>query len=452
MEPAIHQPSIRAIASLIAPHIRVTPVITIPGAEVGAPRCTVTLKLENLQHAGSFKTRGAFANLMSRPIPPAGIAAASGGNHGAAVAYAANRLGIRAKVFVPTISSPAKIDRIQSCGAELVVTGDTYGDALTASEEWVAASGALPVHAFDQTETLLGQGTLGMEMNALAPELDTILVAVGGGGLIGGIAAWYRGSVRVIGVEPELSPTLTAALHAGRPVDAPVGGIAADSLAPRRVGELMFPIARAFVERVVLVKDSAIATAQETLWDALRIVTEPGGATAFAALHSGAYVPAPGERVGVVLSGGNTTAVNFAATSRRVDVFFYGLFMDEALLRSKGAQPLGGERAVVDGFVLRIGERATLVSTDGGHVHGLVFSLTSSDLDQLYSDPGLRAYKPQAVLARLESGAVTAAVCYNLQHPPKAAEHNAEYAANLRAIAKKVGLPEHYVATAFSVS
>jgi threonine dehydratase len=239
------------------------------------------------------------------------VVAASGGNHGAAVAYAAMRLGVKARVFVPTVSSPAKISRIRSYGADLVVTGDRYADALEASQVWTAEAGALPVHAFDQEETLLGQGTLALELSRQAPALDTLLVAVGGGGLIGGIAAWCGGRPRVVGVEPEAAPTLTRALEAGKPVDAPAGGIAADSLAPRRVGELMFPIARAHIARVVLVSDAAIRAAQEALWATLRVVAEPGGAAAFSALLSGAYVPEPGERVGVVVSGGNTTAVDF---------------------------------------------------------------------------------------------------------------------------------------------
>jgi threonine dehydratase len=229
------------------------------------------------------------------------------------VAFAAKALGARARIYVPTVSSPAKIARIRSYGAHLVVVGDRYADALAASEEWGRESGALAVHAYDQIETLLGQGTLGLELERQAPGLDTVLVAVGGGGLIGGVAAWYASRVTVIGVEPETAPTLTEALKAGGPVDAPAGGIAADSLAPRRVGALMFPIARAHVARVVLVPDDAIAAAQRRLWDTTRIVAEPGGAAALAALLCGAYVPAPGERVGVVLSGGNTTAVDFGS-------------------------------------------------------------------------------------------------------------------------------------------
>jgi threonine dehydratase len=239
--------------------------------------------------------------------------AASGGNHGVAVAYAAQRLGIRARIFVPTVASPAKIARIRESAAELVIGGDRYADALAASEACVAQTGAVPVHAFDQVETLLGQGTLATELAAQAPALDTLLVPVGGGGLIGGIAAWYAGGTKVIGVEPEEAPTLTEALRAGRPVDAKTGGIAADSLAPRRVGELMLPIAQAHVERVVLVSDAAIRHAQEVLWASVRIVAEPGAAAPLAALLTGGYVPALDERVGVILSGGNTTAVDFDA-------------------------------------------------------------------------------------------------------------------------------------------
>jgi threonine dehydratase len=296
---------------LIKARIRRTPVIELDRADFGLDTGPLTLKLELMQHAGSFKTRGAFANLLAREVPKAGVAAASGGNHGAAVAYAAKCLGIQARIFVPSISSPAKIARIESYGATLAVGGERYADALAASETWVAQSGALAVHAFDQRETLLGQGTLGLELEQQSPTIDTLLVAVGGGGLIGGIAAWYRGRIRIVGVEPEAAPTLTRALEAGRPVDAEAGGIAADSLAPKRVGELMFPIAARWVERVALVTDDAIRAAQKALWETARIVAEPGGAAAFAALLSGRYVPAPDERVGVVLSGGNTVAVDF---------------------------------------------------------------------------------------------------------------------------------------------
>src|SRR5450631_984830 len=311
MSLAVTRAEIERVYSIITPHIRRTPIVQTSGADFGLPPVALTFKLEQLQHAGSFKTRGAFANLLLRNPPKAGVVAASGGNHGAAVAYAAMTLGLPARIFVPTVSSPAKIDRIRLYGAELTVIGERYADALAASDEWSATSGAMPVHAFDQIETLAGQGTLGLELQRQAPELDTVLVAVGGGGLIGGIAAWYESKTRVIAVEPEGAPTLADALKAGRPVDAPTGSVAADSLAPKRVGELMFPIAQAHVERVVLVTDHAIRTAQKVLWGSLRLVVEPGGCTAFAAILSGAYQPAEGERVGVVVSGANTTAVSF---------------------------------------------------------------------------------------------------------------------------------------------
>jgi threonine dehydratase len=299
----VNRARIAEIEKRIRPYVRRTPVIETDG---------LTLKLELLQHSGSFKARGAFANLLTREVPPAGVVAASGGNHGAAVAYAAQKLGQTARIYVPTVSSPAKIERIRSYGADLVVTGERYADALAASEKWAAESGALQVHAFDQEPALLGQGTLGLELEEQAPQLDTLLVAVGGGGLIGGIAAWYEKRIRLVGVEPRLAPTLNNALQAGRPVDSPAGGIAADSLAPKRVGELMFPLAQKYVERVVLVEDDAIRAAQRALWESLRIASEPGGAAAYAALLSGQYRPGKTERVGVLVCGGNTAAVDFS--------------------------------------------------------------------------------------------------------------------------------------------
>jgi threonine dehydratase len=309
----IDRAAIEATYAIIKPWVRRTPVVEIDGADFGLPAFPLTLKLELFQHAGSFKTRGAFANLLLRKIPPAGVVAASGGNHGAAVAAAARRLGIPAKIFVPTVSSPAKIDRIRRSGAELELVGERYADALAASEAWAARSGALPVHAFDQLETLLGQGTVGLELEEQAPSLATLLVPIGGGGLIGGIASWYGGKLKIIGVEPQEAPTLARALEAGRPVDAPAGGIAADSLAPRRVGELNYPIAKARVSRVVLVSDEAIRNAQRALWDTLRVVAEPGAAATLAALMTRGYEPSKGERVGIVVSGGNTTAVDFGS-------------------------------------------------------------------------------------------------------------------------------------------
>ena len=305
----VTRPAIRAAADLIRPHVRRTPVLEVDLADLGGPAHPLALKLECLQHSGSFKARGAFTNLLTSDVPDAGVVAASGGNHGAAVAYAAARLGLPATIFVPSVTSAAKADRIRGYGADLVVGGDRYADALAASEEFVARTGALPVHAYDQPGTLVGQGTLGLEISEDLPDLDTLLVAVGGGGLIGGIAGWFRGDVRVVAVEPEGAPTLHRALAAGEPVDAPAGSVAADSLAPRQVGRHMFPLAQRFVDRSVLVDDDAIVAAQRALWDGARVVAEPGGATAPAALLSGAYAPEPGERVAVLVCGANTTAV-----------------------------------------------------------------------------------------------------------------------------------------------
>jgi threonine dehydratase len=307
----VNRTEIIRYATLIRPYVRRTPVIEIDGADIGVESKKLLLKLELFQHSGSFKARGAFANLLTRTIPANGVVAASGGNHGAAVAYAAMKLNVPAKIFVPTVSSPAKLQRIRDYGADLVVEGDRYADALAASEVWAQQSGALRVHAFDQDETMLGQGTLGMELDEQAPEFDTLLVSVGGGGLIAGVAAWYAGRVKVIGVEPLASPTLTKALEAGQPVDADAGGVAADSLAPRRVGDRVFPIAKKYVYGTVLVTEAAIVNAQKVLWNAVRVVAEPGGVAAFAAILSGAYEPARGERVAVIISGGNTTAVKF---------------------------------------------------------------------------------------------------------------------------------------------
>jgi threonine dehydratase len=296
---------------IIRPYIRRTPVVEVAGADLGLEGMVVTLKLELMQHAGSFKPRGAFANLLMRDVPPAGVVAASGGNHGAAVAFAAMKLGKPAKIFVPDVASPAKIARIRGYKADLVVTGERYAEALAASQSWAAQSGAMAVHAYDQVETILGQGSVGLEFEEQDPALDTLLVAVGGGGLLAGIAAWYAGRIKIVGVEPEAAPTLTRALEAGQPVDAEAGGIAADSLAPKRVGELMFPLAQSYVDSILLVSDEAIQSAQEMLWNVVRVAAEPGGAAALAALLTRGYQPKPGERVGVLVCGGNTSAVDF---------------------------------------------------------------------------------------------------------------------------------------------
>lgn len=307
----ITRTQIQSIEPLIRPHIRRTPVLDVDGADFGLDSITIVFKLELFQHGGSFKARGAFTNLLTREIPDVGVVAASGGNHGVAVAFAAMKLGRPATIFVPSVASPAKVDRIRRYGAELVISGDRYADALEASQEWTERTGALPIHAYEAVETLLGQGTLGMELEEQSPHLDSLLVAVGGGGLIGGVASWYENRTKVISVEPELAPTLQRALEAGRPVDAPAGGIAADSLAPRQVGQLMFPIAQKYVQKALLVTDDQIVEAQKKLWQTMRVAAEPGGATALAALLSGRYKTEPGERVGVIVCGGNTDAVSF---------------------------------------------------------------------------------------------------------------------------------------------
>jgi threonine dehydratase len=304
----ISRDDIRRCYEVIRPYIRRTPVVQVELSELdeSAPALpAATLKLEQLQCAGSFKARGAFTNLLLRDVPAAGVVAASGGNHGVAVAYAARRRGVPAKIFVPTVSAPAKIERIRRLGADLVVTGDRYADALAAAQEWVRSSGAMSVHAYDQRETILGQGTVGLELAEQADALDTVLVPVGGGGLISGIASWFTGDVRVIGVEPDGAPTLSYARAEGRPVDAPAGSVAADALAPRQVGELVFPITQAYVDDVVLVDDASILAAQRALWQAFRIAAEPAASVGIAALLTGAYKPAPGEQVAVVISGAN---------------------------------------------------------------------------------------------------------------------------------------------------
>ena len=304
---------IDAAAARIAPHVRRTPTLTLEPDAYGHP---VELKLELFQHAGSFKPRGAFNTLLSREVPAAGVVAASGGNHGAAVAYAASRLGLRARIFVPEISSPVKVARIRACGAEVEIAGARYADALERAEAYGARTGALGVHAYDAPETVAGQGTVALEWEAQTAGLDTVLVAVGGGGLIAGMAAWYADRVKVVAVEPAGSACLFHALEAGEPVDVAAESVAADSLGARRVGALPFAIARRHVAADVLVPDEAIAEAQTFLWGRLQIAAEPGGAAALAALLCGAYRPEPGERVGVLVCGGNvdlTTLATLAA-------------------------------------------------------------------------------------------------------------------------------------------
>jgi threonine dehydratase len=300
----ITRSAIAAAATRLAPHVRHTPVIEFNPGSWGD--FTVRLKLELLQHSGSFKPRGAFNRLLSATVPQAGVIAASGGNHGAAVAYAAQTLGVTAEIFVPAGTPATKVNRIASYGASVIKGGEAYADALAACQIRQAETGALEVHAYDHSDVLAGQGTVGREFEIDAPDLTHVLVATGGGGLIGGVAAWYSGSAHIVSVEPEGCPTLHTALRMGQPVRCPVSGIASDALGAGQVGTLMFPIARAYVSDAVLVPDEAIRAAQLMLWEQMRLIAEPGGATALAALISRRYVPPVGARVGIVVCGGNT--------------------------------------------------------------------------------------------------------------------------------------------------
>jgi threonine dehydratase len=316
-EPAsITRADIEAAHALIRAHIRRTPLLEAAPAFDGAP--PVSLKLESLQHTGSFKARGAFHNLLTRAAPAVGCATASGGNHGAAVAYAAAKLGVPAKIFVPSISSAPKVAKIRGYGAVIHIEGADYFDAQALCDAYVAETGALKIHPYDAPETIAGQGTAALEWEedltrlGLAP-LDTVLVAVGGGGLIAGVAAWFDPGVKVIGVEPEGAASMAAAFAVGEPVEAPIQSIAADSLGARRVGALPFSICRERVERIVQVNDDSIRDAQRRLWRDFNLIAEPGGATAYAALVSGAYAPGPAERVGVLICGGNADLAAYAA-------------------------------------------------------------------------------------------------------------------------------------------
>ncbi len=304
MKPEDFKPLISKAHGYIAEYIRETPIIILPQGAFGI-EAHLTLKLELMQHAGSFKSRGAFSRILQNTVPPSGVIAASGGNHGAAVAYAARRLGYPAEIFVPTIASPIKVKRLRDYGATVTVVGRDYIEALEISDRRAAETQSLVVHAFDQVEVIAGQGTVGLELEKQSPDLDTVLVSVGGGGLIAGIAAWYQNRCRVVSIEPEKAPTLHESLAAGKQIDVEVGGIAADALGSRRVGAMMLPIAQQYVAETVLVDENSIIKAQQLLWDELRIVAEPAGVVPIAALISGHYRPAPGEKVGVLICGGN---------------------------------------------------------------------------------------------------------------------------------------------------
>jgi threonine dehydratase len=295
---------VEAAAERAGTYVRSTPVLEVEPDALGTSG-RIVLKLEQLQHTGSFKPRGAFNRILAQRVPSAGIVAASGGNFGAAVAYAARTLRHRAEVFVPESTPAAKVDRLRAFGGSVVVTGAFYADALLKAEKRCRETAALWMHAFDQPEMIAGNGTVARELEAQCRGLDTVLIAVGGGGLIAGIAAWFEGRVRVVGVETRKTASMAAAFAKGAPVDVEVGGIAADALGARRVGDLCFAIARARVDRIVVVEDVDVRGAQRRLWQRLRVIVEPAGAAAPAALISGAYRPEPGERVGVIVCGAN---------------------------------------------------------------------------------------------------------------------------------------------------
>jgi threonine dehydratase len=339
MPPALPSRSdVEAAAQRLAPWVRETPIAEVDPADLGLTgrRGPLVLKLEMLQHSGSFKGRGAHNQLLG-DLPPAGVVAASGGNYGVAVAYAAHRLGVRAAVFVPDTTAPAKLDRLRSLGASIEVVPGYYDEALAASHDHAASTGARFLHAFDQPEMLEGAGTLAAELErqvasaaaaragvggtgvgdagaqvagtdvgaATGVGVDRVIVAVGGGGLIGGMACWYRGAVHVTGVETRGCRALDAAWRAGEPVDTEVSGLAADALGARRVGGLGFAAARRWTDGVVVIDDADVVDAQRRLWQTLRLATEPAGAAALAALTTGALPSDPHERVAVVLCGAN---------------------------------------------------------------------------------------------------------------------------------------------------
>jgi len=303
---------IEEAAARIGPQVRRTPVLELETRAFGSP-AQLVLKLEFMQHTGSFKARGAFNRILSAQVPESGVIAASGGNHGAAVAYAARQLGHRAEIFVPESTPDVKVERLRRYGARVVLTGASYAEAWAASRARAKETGALEVHAYDQPEVVAGQGTLALEFERQYAGLDTVFVAVGGGGLIGGVAAWFAGRVKVVAVEPERCPTLYTAIRDGAPVDVEVGGIAADSLGARRIGNIAFDVARRHVDSIVLVSDQEIRDAQRALWDSVRVLVEPGAAAALAGLRSGKYEVKAGERVGVIVCGANTDPAKFAA-------------------------------------------------------------------------------------------------------------------------------------------
>ena len=304
---------ITAAAARIAGRVRQTPILTVEGAALGLP-CPVTLKLEQTQVTGSFKVRGAFNTMLAADVPAAGVVAASGGNHGAAVAYAATELGHRSLIFVPkAIAKEEKLRRMRMFGGEVILTEGAVADCMAAYAAHAETTGALSVHPYDTFPTLAGQGTIAREIEEQMGGVDTILVATGGGGLIGGVAAWVRDRVRVVSVETRDTNTLERSLRDGPEFSASPSGVAASSLGGPRLGVMSYAVIRDFVDRAILVEDADVYDAATRLWEATRLIGEPGAAVALAALSSGAYVPEPGERVCVVLCGGNAEPDWFAA-------------------------------------------------------------------------------------------------------------------------------------------
>jgi len=300
----ISRQDVEAAWARIRPHVRRTPVIELPAGSLGIA-APLAMKLESAQVSGTFKGRGAFHKLLASEVPAAGVIAASGGNHGAAVAYAARALGHRAEIFVPTISAPAKVARLKSYGAVVQQVGAVYAEAREASEKRAAETGALQIHAYEDPQVFAGAGSVALEFAEQA-RFDTLLVAVGGGGLIAGCATAVGDRIKVVAVETHGTPTLYEARRAGRPVEVKISGIAADALGASRIGTPNFEIAQKLVRDALLVDDEAVRAAQRALWEELHVVAEPSGATGLAALLSGAYRPAAGERVATLICGANT--------------------------------------------------------------------------------------------------------------------------------------------------
>ncbi|MEY4652035.1 MAG: hypothetical protein RI884_616 [Pseudomonadota bacterium] len=286
--------------------LRETPLWQLPGAALGVDCAEVWLKLEHLQVGGSFKARGMYNRLLANAVPASGVIIASGGNAGIATAAAAQALGVRCEVFVPTVSPPAKQAKLRDLGAQVVVTGAVYAEAYQACLARQQETGALLTHAYDQPEVVAGAGTLAQEMQVQAGACpDSVLVSVGGGGLIGGIAAWFEDRTRVVALEPERAPTLYRARAAGQPVDVDVSGIAADSLGARRIGDIAWAVTQQHVPEALVLSDDAIRDAQRWLWKEMKLLVEPAAALGLAALQTGAYAPRADERVALIVCGAN---------------------------------------------------------------------------------------------------------------------------------------------------